>query len=134
MNKPKAPVVAVIVPSLKSAARKQLPMLPWFPRDFMAATRGWPLVARAIYRELLDAQWDLGGLSADAEELRLLIGASAGEWKHWARVEPKFPIGSDGQRRNLRLEEHRARSAELSRKRSDAGRRGANARWPESGQ
>lgn len=55
--------------------------MPWFPRDFASSTRGWPLVARAIYRELLDAQWDAGGssvgtLPADEQLLRAIAGAS----------------------------------------------------------
>jgi hypothetical protein len=31
----------------------QMPRMPWYPRDFGSATRGWPLVARGAYREPL---------------------------------------------------------------------------------
>ena len=59
----------------------QFPRLPWFPRDFASATRGWPLIARGIYRELLDAQWDMGALPNDEMILRRIVGATEAEWK-----------------------------------------------------
>jgi uncharacterized protein YdaU (DUF1376 family) len=84
------------------------PWLKWFPRDFASSTRGWPLVARGVYRELLDAAWDIGGpLPDDQERLRALAGASPAEWRiAWRYVETKFPVGEGG-RVNPRLEEHR---------------------------
>jgi uncharacterized protein YdaU (DUF1376 family) len=84
----------------------------WFPRDFASSTRLWPLAARAVYRELLDLQWDVGGMQPgilpdDEQQLRELVRASAAEWKvAWPLVEPKFPT-VDGGRQNARLEEHR---------------------------
>jgi hypothetical protein len=88
------------------------PRMPWYPRDFASATRGWPLVAKAVFRELLDAQWDVGGcrvgtLPDDEERLRKMADASGKEWAiAWRYVEPKFPR-VDGGRRNARLEQHR---------------------------
>jgi uncharacterized protein YdaU (DUF1376 family) len=85
----------------------------WFPRDFRSATLGWSLVARAVYRELLDAQWDLGGsgvgtLPDDEKQLRELARVTPAEWrKAWPFVEPKFPRVPGGGRRNERLEQHR---------------------------
>jgi len=91
----------------------QFARMPWYPRDFASSTRGWPLVARGVYRELLDSQWDLGGLNhggilpEDQEALRVLAGASAPEWLiAWPFVEPKFPLVPGG-RQNARLEAHR---------------------------
>jgi hypothetical protein len=109
-------------------------MLPWYPRDFASATRGWPLVARAVYRELLDAQWDLGSLQDDPKQLRELAHCTIGEWRlAWRYLEAKFPVflnESDHKsgkkfRRNPRLEQHRNRALELSEKRS----RAAKSRW-----
>ena len=90
----------------------QFPRMPWYPRDFASATRGWPLAARAVYRELLDAQWDAGGLEPgllpdDESVLRGIAGATPAEWRiAWRLVKPKFPR-VDGGRRNERLEHHR---------------------------
>lgn len=119
----KGSVVALVPTS--SAEPKQFPMLPWYPESFQYSTRTWPLIARAIYRELLDAQWIDGSLPESSEELRDLARATPHEWKlHWLRVEPKFPVSSDGRRRNARLEAHRRKSVERSAKASESGRAG----------
>lgn len=91
--------------------------MPFYPRDFRSSTLGWPLVARAAYRELLDAQWDSGGagigtLPDEEEALRSIVGASPAEWKvAWRYIASKFPQ-VDGGRRNQRLEMHRKAAIE----------------------
>lgn len=91
-----------------------LAFLPWYPRDFRSTTLTWPLAARAIYRELLDAQWDSGGLPASEKELASIVRAEAKDWRAaWPLVGEKFPIGADGLRRNARLEQHRKKSLKL---------------------
>lgn len=111
------------------AENLSLPMLPWFPAAFMSSTRGWNLSARGIYRELLDSQWEIGSLPADSAVLQKLIGATAGEWKSWPIVEPKFPVGADGRRRNGTLEKHRIKAFTLTeRHRRGAGKTNAK-RW-----
>jgi len=111
-----------VIARIGPAERRSLPMLPWYPASFMSSTRGWGLAARAIYRELLDSQWDMGSVSADPASLQKLIGATATEWKSWPIVEPKFPIGADGRRRNPTLEKHRIKAFALA----ERHRRGAN--------
>lgn len=109
--------------------KNSLVMMPWFPRDFMSSTRGWPLAARGAYRELLDAQWDMGTLPTDPMELKALVGATDAEWAlAWPKIEPKLPINCDG-RKNAKLEEHRQKSYELHVKRSQAGQRANAIRW-----
>lgn len=110
-----APIVVRINPA--PPVRKSFPMLPWYPASFMSSTRGWSVTARGIYRELLDCQWEKPeGLPTDPATLQRLIGATNAEWKSWPIVEPKFPIGADGTRRNPTVERHRARAAERSEK------------------
>ena len=113
----------------------QFPWLKWFPRDFASSTRGWPLVARAVYRELLDAQWDIGGSGAgvlpdDDLQLRELARASVAEWKvAWRFVSRKFPRVAAGGRQNARLEEHRkAAISEFQARRKGARKTNAK-RW-----
>lgn len=107
-----------------------LAMMPWFTGDFMRSTRGWPLAARAVYRELLDAQWDMGNLPADPTELARMIGASAAEWADgWARCECKFPLVNASHRQNQKLERVRATAFEYHAERSQSGKKGAEARW-----
>jgi hypothetical protein len=105
--------------------------MPWYPGRFLSSTRGWSVTARGVYRELLDAQWELGGLPATPAELQRLIGATTAEWKCWRGfVEAKFPIShADGLRRNQTLEQHRSRSDDI-RKRNRVGADKTNAkRW-----
>lgn len=95
----------------------KLLMMPWFPESFIAATRGWNLTQRAIYRELLDAQWIGGSLPADEEELMRLAGATKQEWaKAWPAVKKKFEL-VDGVYTNDRLEQHRTKALSLTAKR-----------------
>jgi hypothetical protein len=88
------------------------------------------VTARGVYRELLDCQWELGGLPSSPVELQRMIGATASEWKSWALlIARKFPVNDDGLRRNPTLETHRARSVGIR----DRNRAGAaktnNQRW-----
>lgn len=106
--------------------RPQMPRMPWYPSSFYASTRTWPFLTRAIYRELLDTQWDAGGLPSDQETLRTMLGVTAEQWRAaWPLIQPKFELGSDGLLRNRRLELHRETALELSGKRRGA----ANKRW-----
>jgi uncharacterized protein YdaU (DUF1376 family) len=114
-----APVIGTINPNgaEESDRSPQMAKMPWYPRDFASATRGWPLVARGAYRELLDAQWDMGTLPADPRELRLIVAATPKEWAMcWPLLESKMPVFPDGRRRNPRLEAHRVKAAELIKK------------------
>lgn len=112
-------------------SKKRLPYLKWFASDFAGATRGWPFVARALYRELLDAQWDMGGLPADEAALRRVAGVDTDEvWSTaWPVVRPKFERCDDGLLRNPRLEQERELAAASVAKRAEAGKKGAAARW-----
>ena len=124
MSRPRAPVVARIGPA--PTPKKSFPMMPWYPASFLSSTRGWSVTARGVYHQLLDCQWEMSALPADASELQRLIGATNAEWKCWPiLVEPKFPVCPDGLRRNDTLEQHRARAIE----RSDKATQSARERW-----
>ena len=111
-----------------------LSYMPWFPRDFRSATLTWPPLARLLYRELLDAQWDSGGLPDHAGQLREIARLSLREWRSaWRWVEPKFPVSADGLRRNERLEQHRAHSLKLRAFNSERASAAARARWNKPG-
>lgn len=99
----------------------ELPWFPWYPGDHLRRTRGWPLIARGIYRELLDAQWDMGRLPADPEALKVLVGATAKEWEAaWPFIEREFERKGE-YRQSYHLEYLRG---EAQRK-HEASRRGA---------
>jgi hypothetical protein len=101
----------------------------WYPGDFLRVVRGWPFVARGVFRELLDAQWDLGELPTAPGRLRDLVGLSAAEWTlAWKFCAPHFPRSATG-RRNPKLEDLRAMQVALVERCHRAGRAGARARW-----
>lgn len=85
----------------------ELPYRQHYPGDFMRETRGWPLSAKGLLIELLDAQWDRVTLPVDPAELQAIVGASDAEWAiAWPRCESAFPI-TEGARRNMHLHEQR---------------------------
>jgi hypothetical protein len=104
--------------------------IPFFGRDFLTATMGWTAEERGHYVTLLIIQWEQGSIPVTPDRVELV---SAGVTACWATLEPKFPIGPDGLRRNLRMEEHRARATDLRKRRSEAGSKGNAARWGEAG-
>ena len=107
-----------------------MPRMPWYPSSFAASTRTWPFIARAVYRELLDIEWDAGGLPSAPHELRSMLNVSAAEWrKAWPLVAPKFELCEDGLLRNRRLEQHRAEAVRLHEQRHRSAKAAAAARW-----
>ena len=95
--------------------------LPLYVRDFLTSTFGWTAEERGHYMVLLMLSWDRGGLPEDLASLERL---SPGVTSCWALLEPKFPVGDDGVRRNQRLEEHREKALKARLKRAEAGRKG----------
>jgi uncharacterized protein YdaU (DUF1376 family) len=101
------------------------PWLPWFHRDFIAATQGWTLLERGAYFMLLGAQWELGPLPSDRRRLAGIIGSHVDELETvWAVIAQKFKATDRGLV-NERLEEHRERQAA----RSEKARQSARLRW-----
>lgn len=86
---------------------KSLAMMPWFPRDFIAATRHLALAERGAYRELLDYQWEMGALPKDEKRLARLLAITPDEFAEiWPSIRDKFEE-TDAGISNKRLEEHR---------------------------
>lgn len=97
-----------------------LAMMPWFPRDFIAATRAMRIAERCAYRELLDFQWELGVLPNDPARLARLIGFTDTEFADaWPGIKHKF-VEAAGGLVNKRLEEHRVRALEQREKKRRA--------------
>jgi uncharacterized protein YdaU (DUF1376 family) len=107
------------------ASSKKLRWYAWYPAAFRDETLGWTLRQRAVYRELLDRNWELGRLPPGPQQLRAEINATPQDWKAaWPLLEPLFPRGADGFRRHARLEEQRLHALDVSNRRSQAGRQG----------
>lgn len=91
---------------------KSLAMMPWFPRDFIAATRHLALAERGAYRELLDYQWEMGTLPKDHVRLARLLAITLDEFEEiWPSISDKFEDSGNGVA-NKRLEEHRKKATE----------------------
>lgn len=106
----------------------KLPYLPWFPRDFMSATRGWTLAERGLYRELLDVQWEAGAIPTKLDEIFEVVGARRREFTSaWKKVQRKFVDDGAGGLINRRLEQHREYVRDQVRRRAAAGRKGGQA-------
>jgi uncharacterized protein YdaU (DUF1376 family) len=100
-------------------------MLPWFVRDYIAATRHLSLAERGAYTDLLFLSWEMGPLPSDPTRLARLIGVSAPEFKRvWLTLRLKFAETEKGLV-NTRLEQHRAESMDRSAK----ARSSAQLRW-----
>jgi uncharacterized protein YdaU (DUF1376 family) len=104
--------------------------LPLFCRDFLMSTIGWSAAQRGHYLTLLMVQWDAGFLP---QELDALDRISGGISEAWNLLEDKFPVGKDGLRRNMRLEEHRSTAVEIRKKRQQNGQKGGKPKGNQMG-
>jgi uncharacterized protein YdaU (DUF1376 family) len=106
-----------------------MPMLPWYHRDFLAATQGWRLAERGAYFLLLGAQWEMGPLPKDVSELALIVGTSANEFRRiWRKVSRKFMATKDGLV-NARLELHRQKAVGLRARHQSGAKQTNQKRW-----
>lgn len=88
-------------------SNRELPTMPWYPDQFAASTRHWTWEERALYRDMLDLQWQLGVLPDDEKRLSSAIRLHLRRFRRlWKRVGEKFdPV--EGGLQNYRLEQHR---------------------------
>jgi uncharacterized protein YdaU (DUF1376 family) len=100
--------------------------MPFWGTDFMAATLGWSASERGAYMILLWAAWEGDGLPGEPERLfRIDPDIRAA----WHLLEDKFPLHTDGKRRNQRQERERAEMREQGKRNADKAKRAAAARW-----
>lgn len=100
------------------------PFLPLFFGDFLASTAEWEGEERSLYLLLLGYQWSLGSLPCEPRRICKLVGWDSVCFdRYWTAVSTKF-VTKDGRLLNERLEQHRARSKEVSDKRAIAGAKG----------
>jgi len=110
---------------MSAGTGKSLAMLPFFVRDYIAATRHLSLAERGAYTDLLFLSWEMGSLPKDPARLARLVGCDADEFAQvWPIIRSKFTESDDGLV-NARLEEHRTESM----RRSEKARESALASW-----
>jgi uncharacterized protein YdaU (DUF1376 family) len=108
-----------------------LAMMPWFARDYLAATRAMRLAERGAYCDLLFYQWEMGDLPCDAKSLARLLGAERSEFDAvWRVVKNKF-VKRGSRLINIRLEEHRLKAIERREKKSAGAKKTNEKRYGE---
>jgi uncharacterized protein YdaU (DUF1376 family) len=114
------------------AKEPTLSMLPWFPRDYLAATRGMTLAERGAYTDLLWYAWDMGALPNDPKRLARMLGVDADEFDTvWPAIKLKFVLTETGIV-NERLERERRYSVEMRKKalaRAQLGGKATKEKW-----
>lgn len=109
-----------------ATAKGRAPWMPFWGTDFMASTLGWSASERGAYMILLWSAWEGDGLPAEPERLfRIDPDIRAA----WHLLEDKFPLHTDGKRRNHRQERERAEMREQGKRNADKAKRAAAARW-----
>ncbi len=97
----------------------------WYPRDFYSspAVRSMSFMARAIYRELLDLQWESERLP-DAKRTLSALNINDEQWQEFAPyLDELFPNGQ-----NPRLKELRETAVTQSRKNKESGSKGGRSK------
>lgn len=97
--------------TLPAGQSSKSPAFSFYAKEWLAATLSWALDARGAYATLLAYQWDAGSIPGDdAAALGRMLGISSTKAKIvWAIISSKFERGSDGQWRNVRLEQERGK-------------------------
>ena len=107
-----------------------LPMLPWWPGDYLGATRGFTLAERGAYCDLLFLSWLNGPLPDDPTQLARMIGVAPKQFLVvWVGIKLKFTV-TDAGLVNERLERERRKSQGLREKYADRAKAAARGRWP----
>ena len=110
---------------MKNKPTNSAPWVAFYCTDFLDGTAGWTATERGAYIILLCQSWKSDGLPADPKRI-FLIDPDIKDV--WGTLESKFPVASDGKRRNPRQEDGRSEMIDISTKNSAAGLASAEAR------
>ena len=118
-----------------------MPKLPWFPfwvDDFLSDENVLVMTNEevGIYVKLLCHQWKAGSIPSDFLPMAKLCGTNADALAaHWQQIGKCFGgvSGNSGRLTNPRLEREREKQQNKRKARSEAGLRGADARWKPDG-
>jgi uncharacterized protein YdaU (DUF1376 family) len=104
--------------------------LPLFVGDYLASTSHLTATEHGAYLLLLMHQWKNGHLPAEEELLRRIARVEKDAWSSaYAVLSPFFQIADDGRPYRARLEREREICLSIRLRKSDRGRKAANARW-----
>lgn len=106
-------------------------MMPFFPADWILDTADLSPEAYVAYHRLLCHMWlnRSCALPEDHQVLRRRAGFSPQKWPHiWREIAGMFCV-EDGQVYHQRLSKERGKARDMYAARSQAGRKGADAKW-----
>jgi uncharacterized protein YdaU (DUF1376 family) len=110
--------------------KDHLPVMPFYVRDYITATRGLTLAERGAYFDLLCIEWASGSpLPADPARLASLIGCQKRTFEAlWPSLRCKFEMTPDGYI-NERLESERRIVLAKRERAAEKAAHAASARW-----
>lgn len=112
---------------------ERLPYFPFYPKDWIAATRHLSAAARGCYMDMLSLAWLHNGCEADPDVLRRSLGAEKAEWlRVWAELAPYWHE-VDGRLHNRKLESVRDEATTFRETKSRAGQASVEARRKKHG-
>ena len=103
--------------------------MPLYVADYLGDTMHLTTLQHGAYVLLLMHYWKSGPLPDDQEALAAITKVDAASWKGvWAKLCPFFTPNGDGSLHQKRMDKERQHWTDLSEKRRDAGKRGAEAK------
>ena len=103
------------------------PSFQFYPKDWLASTRGLSGAARGYHADLLALSWLNGGLDTDPEILRRSVGAEKAEWRRvWPELAPRWREVA-GRLVHPRLEQVRQEAMAFAEAKRQAGKKGGKA-------
>jgi len=104
--------------------------MPWYPGDFLRDTMHLNAEEDGAYRRLIDACWLRGGiLVANDERFASITKLSLKRWLAIKATIAEFFIIADDGWHHKRVSQELAKAVDMTTERSEAGKRGAAARW-----
>jgi uncharacterized protein YdaU (DUF1376 family) len=109
-------------------AAETRPSFPFYPKDWLASTRGLSGAARGYHIDMLALSWLNGGCDVDPETLRRSVGAEKAEWRRvWPELSTRWQE-VDGRLVNPRLERVREEATAYTEAKRIAGKLGGKAK------
>lgn len=105
--------------------RDKPPSVDWYYEDFLSGAADLSLLGHGLYVKALCRQWSKGGLSSDEKILRRLLDPEREcDTETWDAVMEKFPVDSDGLRRNHRAQVEMEKKLAIRDRNAENGKKG----------